>query len=303
MTSTALPSVRLGMPARIRSLRSLTFMSWLAIVVLALILLTLILGPLLVPHYAPRTQSLERADLGLFATDAQGVLHILGTDPLGTDTLSQLILGGEISLVIAVSATVIAAVIGPIAGVLAGYLGGVVDRIVGALVEVQLAVPRILIVVTVVAVFGPSVPLLIVLLGVTGWAGFARLVRAQALSLREREFVDASVAMGAGRPRILLRHILPHTLNSVVVLGSLELGAVVVTEAALSYLGLGVQPPDTSWGLMIQQSQQYLSTDPRLLMIPSIALVLFVFSSNFVARLFTSEAADSRRATRAKIDV
>jgi peptide/nickel transport system permease protein len=288
---------------KLAGLQNLTFTTWAAIVTLVLIFVGVLVGPFVAPGYDPKSQSLSNADLGLFTSDSDGVLHILGTDPLGIDTLSQLIYGGQISLLIAISATVISAIIGPIVGVLAGYFEGPVDRVVGILVDLQLAVPRILIIVTVVAVFGPSIPLLIGLLGVMGWAGFARLVRAQAISLKHREFVDAAVAMGSGRFRILLRHILPHTINSIVVMASLELGAVVVTEAALSYLGLGVRPPESSWGLMIQEGQDYMQTSPRLLFIPSIALILFVLSSNFVARLFTSESADSRKSVVLKTTV
>ncbi|MCW2602462.1 MAG: binding-protein-dependent transport system inner rane component [Pseudonocardiales bacterium] len=267
----------------------------LSLAVITFIVLLAVLGPLL-PFYDPHQQNLSGAGLGLWSTDNKGTRHILGTDPLGVDTLSQLILGGRISLLIACSAALISAVIGTTLGAVAGYFGGIVDRLVGVAVDVTLAVPRVLILIPIIAVFGSSVQLLLFLIGVTGWALFARIVRAQVMSLKRRDYVDAAVMMGSSDTRVLVRHILPNTMNSVIVLASLDLGSVVLIESGLSYLGLGVRPPNTSWGLMINAAQEYVTTQPRLVLVPSVALVLLVLATNLGTRAFTSEGRDVKQA-------
>jgi peptide/nickel transport system permease protein len=261
--------------------------------VVGLVVLLAVLGPLL-PGYNAHHQNLNGANLGLWTHDQHGVFHMLGTDPLGIDTLSQLILGARISLTIAIGAVIISAVIGTAMGAVGGYFGGWIDRLVTVGVDVTLAVPRVLIMIPIVAVFGSSIKLLVGLIGVTGWALFARLVRAQVMSLKHRDFVSAAVMMGSGDTAVLRRHIVPNVMNAVVVLCSLELGAVVVIESGLSYLGLGVRPPNTSWGLMINAAQNYTSTEPRLLLVPSIALIVLVLSVNLGTRAFTSEGGAGR---------
>jgi peptide/nickel transport system permease protein len=262
--------------------------------VCGLIVLVALLGPYVAPHYNPHKQNLNGAQLGLWSHDSHGTLHMLGTDPLGIDTLSQLILGARVSLIIAIFSVLISAAIGSILGALGGYYGGWVDRAVVAAIDITLAVPRVLIMIPIVAVFGSSIKLLIGLIGVTGWALFARLVRAQVMSLRQRDFVAAAVMMGSGDLALMRRHIMPNVRNSIIVLASLEIGQVIVIESGLSYLGLGVRPPNTSWGLMINAAQQYTTTQPRLLLIPSIALILLVLSINLGTRAFTSEGGAGR---------
>lgn len=281
--------------AAFRTIRRSGFVTWASLVVIALIVLLAVLGPFL-PFYDPHQQNLSGASLGLWSTDNKGTLHALGTDPLGVDTLSQLILGARISLMIATGAAIISAVLGTALGAIAGYFGGIIDRLVGVAVDVTLAVPRVLILIPIIAVFGSSVQLLLVLIGVTGWALFARIVRAQVMSLKRRDYVDAAVMMGSSDTRVLLRHILPNTMNSVIVLASLDLGSVVIIESGLSYLGLGVRPPNTSWGLMINAAQEYVTTQPRLVLVPSIALVLLVLATNLGTRAFTSEGRDVKQA-------
>ncbi|MEV1294196.1 ABC transporter permease [Pseudonocardia sp. NPDC049635] len=294
-------SLTLTAPARVTSLRSVigsitrygavATVSW---GVLALIVLAALVAPLL-PFYDPYTQNLGGAYLPMFARADDGTLHLLGTDSLGVDTLSQLLLGARLSLVIAVGSVLVSAVIGVTLGVAAGYLGGLIDRFVVVMIDVSLAVPRVLFMIPVVAVLGSSLWLLILLIGVTGWVVFARVVRTQVLSLRRRDYVDAAIMMGSGHLAVVRRHILPNLRSSVVVLASLDLGSVVVMEAGLSYLGLGVQPPQTSWGLMIEQAQDYIVTDPRLLIVPSIALVVLVLAINLGTRPFTAEFRPGRR--------
>jgi len=270
---------------------AITVIPW---AVLALIVLAAIAAPAL-PFYDPYTQNLSSAYLSIMGRDEAGTLHLLGTDTLGVDTLSQLLLGARLSLTIAIGSVLVSTVLGVALGVAAGYLGGIVDRIVVVLIDVSLAVPRVLFMIPVVAVLGSSLWLLILLIGVTGWVVFARVVRAQVLTLRRRDYVDAAVMMGSGHLAVMVRHILPNLHGTILVLASLDLGAVIVMEAGLSYLGLGVQPPDTSWGLMIEQAQEYIVTDPRLLLVPSIALVTLVLAINLGTRPFTAELRPTRR--------
>lgn len=269
-----------------------------AVLVLLLVAVVLIGGPLL-PIYDPYTQGLSRSLLPMWSTASDGSFHVLGTDAVGGDTFSQLVLGGRTSVFIAVCSVCISAAIGPTLGAVAGYLGGVVDRIVAGIVDLLLAVPRVLVIIAVVSVLGPSEHMLILLFGATGWVTYARVVRSLAMSVRTREYVRASISMGAGRIHILRRHILPSTFHSVMVIATLDIGVVIILEASLSYLGLGVQPPGTSWGLMIQRAQSYVQTAPRLLVIPSVALVIFVVTINLVGRLLTGESgAQSARYSR-----
>lgn len=296
MVSTA-PDLSVAAPATVRPRRARRLprvgaLTWACWGFLALVVLAAAFGWAL-PGYAPNTQNLSAARLGLFSTDAKGTFHLLGTDPLGVDTLSQLLLGARVSLTIAVGAVAISAVLGTLVGAAAGYFGGLVDRVVVVLVDLNLAVPRVLLMIPVVAVLGSSIPLLVLLLGLTGWIVFARVVRAQVLSLRERSYVDAAVMFGSTHWGILRRHLLPNVTGTVLVLASLDLGSVVVIESGLSYLGLGVQAPWTSWGLMIERAQEEMLTDARMMLVPSTALALLVLAINIGTRPFTGESGRS----------
>jgi peptide/nickel transport system permease protein len=214
--------------------------------------------------------------------DAAGRRHLLGTDHLGRDILSRVIHGARVSLVIAVAAVGIAASLGLALGLAAGYFGGWVDDTVMRAADVLLALPFILLAIALVAVLGPSLATLMGVLGVTGWVATARVVRAQALALRAREFVEAARALGAGHPRILLRHLLPNALAPATVIAALEVGRMILLESALSFLGLGAPPPTPTWGGMLADGRVYLATAWWLATFPGLAILLTVLGVNLV---------------------
>ena len=251
----------------------------------ALILLGLIAGaaiaaPFVAPH-DPYVQDLA----GRLAPPvwAGGTLNNpLGTDQLGRDILSRLIWGGRVSLAVSVTAVALSGLIGVAAGVASGYYGRLVDEVIMRLAEVRLALPLILLVISAVVVFGPSLWNLIVILALTGWVPYARIVRAEVLSVREREFVTAARAIGSGDFRIMFRHILPNTVASAIVIGSLELANVIVLESSLGFLGLGVQPPTPSWGNMLGEGRDYLMTTWWLTTFPGLTISMTAVSINLV---------------------
>lgn len=259
-----------------------------AAVAFAVVVVGSVVYPLL-PASDAYTQNLGLRTRPPLTIGPDGSLHPLGTDSLGRDLLSRLALAGRISLLLAVGAVVVSTILGTALGLAGGYVGGRVDNGIMGLADIQLAVPRILLVIAVVAVVGPSLTNLAIILGVTSWVGYARVVRAQALSLREREFVQAARALGATPTRIMLRHILPNAFPPALILSSFELGQMVVLEASLSYLGLGVQPPLPAWGSMINEGQAFLRTFPLLAILPGIAIFVVVAGVNFLTQAFTSE--------------
>lgn len=266
----------------------LTPSSVVSLLMLAFVMALVIVGPFL-PSYDPYSQNLGARNLGIWTIGPEGVLHIFGTDALGRDLMSRLVLGGRMSLVISVAAVSVSLLIGTVLGVIAGYFGGATDSAIMGFADLQLAVPRILIVIAVVAVIGPSVPNLIVLLGATSWVIYGRVVRAMTLSLRTREFTLAAIVMGASSPWIIRKHVLPHTISQVIVMASFDLGNIIMLEAALSYLGLGVQPPVASWGRMINEAEAYISTNPNLVILPGVMIFLLVVSTNVLSQFFTDE--------------
>lgn len=215
--------------------------------------------------------------------DAAGRLRVLGTDHLGRDILSRVVHGARVSLVIAVVAVAIAGTLGMAFGLGAGYFRGWVDDVVMRAADVLLALPFILLAIALVAVLGPSVGTIIGVLGVTGWVATARVVRAQTLSLRARDFVAAARGMGAGHGRILFRHLLPNTLGPATVIAALEVGRMILLESALSFLSLGAPPPTPTWGGMLADGRVYLSGAWWLATFPGLAILLTVLGVNLVA--------------------
>lgn len=214
--------------------------------------------------------------------DPAGRLHWLGTDHLGRDMLSRVVHGARVSLGIGVAAVALAGSLGIALGLCAGYFGGWVDDVTMRAAEVLLALPFILLAIALVAVLGPSVGTIIGVLGATGWVSTARVVRAQALSLRERDFVAAARVLGAGHGRILVRHLLPNALAPAVVIAALEVGRMILFESALSFLGLGVPPPTPTWGGMLADGRVYLSSAWWLATFPGLAILLTVLGVNLV---------------------
>jgi peptide/nickel transport system permease protein len=267
---------------RRRGLRSLLrrLPALLAALVLATILLIAAGAPVIAPH-DPLAQNLDGRLAPPVWSGGTGA-HPLGTDQLGRDLLSRLMFGARVSLVIGVTAVVIAGLTGVIIGLLAGYYGGLVDEALMRLADLRLALPLILLVIAVIAVFGPSFTIVVVVLGLTGWVAYARVVRAEVLSLREREFVVAARAMGAADLRLVFRHILPNAIASAIVIGSLELAQMIVVESSLSFLGLGVQPPTPSWGNMLGEGRDYLQAKWWIATFPGLAIALTAVSINLV---------------------
>ena len=205
---------------------------------------------------------------------ADGRSHLFGTDHLGRDVLSRVIYGSRVSLVIGFSAVVIGGLLGSALGMLAGFAGNRVDGVIMTVADAQLAFPFILLAIGIIAVLGPSFPTLIVVIGLSGWVSYARILRSQVLVLRSREFVEAIHALGGSVWRVVLRHVLPNVMSSIVVVATLELARSIVLEATLSFLGLGIQPPTPSWGGMIQEGRDYLDSAWWISTCPGIVLML-----------------------------
>ena len=208
--------------------------------------------------------------------------HPLGTDQLGRDILSRIIHGSRVTLSVGLAAVVLGGFVGVMLGLVAGFFGGITDRILMRLADMQLSLPLMLLALLVVAALGPSLQNLIIVLALTGWVRYARIIRGQVLSLREREFVLSARAIGASPLRIMLHHILPNVLTPALVVATLELARVIVMEAALSFLGLGVQPPSPSWGRMLAEGRTLISSAWWITTFPGVAILLTVLSVNLV---------------------
>ncbi len=266
-------------------LRALTRGSgWLGLIGLALILL-FVLVAVLGPHLAlpdPVHPDLRARMVPPTVSWAGLGAHPFGTDQLGRDILARIVAGSRVTLSVAAAAVVLGGILGTLAGLVSGYLGGIVDRVVMRLVDIQLAVPLMLLALMVVAALGPSVRNLIVVLAVVSWVRYARIVRGQVLAVRELEFIQSARAISASTTRILLRHTLPNVLTPTVVVATLELARVIVLEAGLSFLGLGVQPPSPSWGRMLAEGRAYIATAWWIITLPGLALMLTVLAINLV---------------------
>jgi len=248
--------------------------------ILGLVVAVVVGGPLWVPE-DPLRVTLRDA---LMPPLSQGVAghHLLGTDPLGRDLLTRLIAGGRVSLLIGFLAVAVSAPLGVAAGVVSGYVGGAVDSVLMRLIDTQAAVPFILLAVAFVAVLGPNPRNVVLVLGVAGWITFGRVARAEALVLREYEYVEAARALGASAGRIVFLHILPGAVGSAIVIGTFSVGQMIVLESTLSFFGLGVQPPTASWGNIMSTGRPYLDTAPWITTFPGVALLVTVLGVNLV---------------------
>lgn len=250
-------------------------------VVLAVVLLMSVLAPVIAPH-DPYHQDLANRLKPPIWQEKGTWEHPLGTDNLGRDYLSRLVYGARISLLIGISVMLIAAVIGSSLGLLAGYFGGKVDMVVSFIITVRLALPAVLVALAVVALVGGSMQVVIIVLGFLIWDRFAVVLRASAQQIRPMDYVFAAKAAGCSTKRILISEIMPNLMNNLIVVATLEVARAILLEAALSFLGMGVQPPTPSWGLMISEGKEFMLFYPYLITIPGVALFIMVLAINLL---------------------
>jgi peptide/nickel transport system permease protein len=243
--------------------------------IVGLTLAAALVGPALAPHEAS-AQDLARR------LEGPSLAHPFGLDELGRDILARILEGARISLLVGLAVVSVSSTLGMLLGSIAGYFGGRVDDVISRVIDVLMAFPGILLAIALVAVLGPSLTNVVLALSVIGWVGYARLVRGQSLRAREFEFVQAARALGAGAPRIILRHVLPTAIPAVVVQATLGMAGAIISEAALSFLGLGVQPPTPSWGTMLDAGRSHLFTAPHLTIFPGLSIALLVLGFNFL---------------------
>ena len=243
------------------------------------VLTAFILIALLTPWLAPYAYDAQNLDLGASPPSAE---HWLGTDIFGRDLLTQIMYGGRISLAVGFVATAVALVIGVTWGAVAGYVGGRVDAVMMRLVDILYALPFMIFIVLLMVVFGRNLLLLFLAIGAVEWLTMARIMRGQVQSLRQQEFVEAAVSLGLSPATIVRRHLVPNALGPIIVYTTLTIPSVMLLEAFLSFLGLGVQPPATSWGLLISYGAETMEEYPWLLIFPGAALTLTLFALNFL---------------------
>jgi len=238
-----------------------------------LLIVVALAAPLIAPQDPTRTAL--RGRLGAPTLNgSDGRAHLLGTDHLGRDVLSRVIYGSQVSLLVGFAAVGVGGVLGSAAGILAGFSRGRLDAVIMTVADAQLAFPFILLAIGIIAVLGPSFPTLVMVIGLSGWVSYARILRSQVLVVRSREFVESIHALGGSLGRIVLRHVLPNVLSSIVVIATLELARAIVLEATLSFLGLGIQPPTPSWGGMVHEGREYLDTAWWISTFPGLVLMI-----------------------------
>ena len=267
------PLRQVGKPRR-------SIMRWVPIILIAFFVLAAVFAPLLAP-YDPNSQNL----LGRMrppGTVSRSFHYLLGSDELGRDLLTRLIYGARVSLFVAIASVILSGVVGVLLGMLAGYLRGWVELIVMRLVDVFLSIPAILLAIITVAVLGTGLVNVIVVLALTRWPRYARIAYGQTLSVANMPYVRLAAFMGASTPRVLLRHILPNIIGAVTVVATLEFGLMVLFEAGLSFLGLGVQPPTASWGAMLSSGRNYLATAWWIATFPGLCLFLLILAVNLI---------------------
>jgi peptide/nickel transport system permease protein len=247
-----------------------------ALLFLAVLAVVLVVGPAVAPHDPLKT------NLGMRLKPPGTPGYLLGTDELGRDVLSRLLYGARPSIGVGFAAVGVAMLVGVPIGLLAGYFGGLLDTVVSRIVDVLLAFPYVLLAIAIVAALGPGLFNAMLAVGIAGVPYYVRIVRASALALRDQEFIQASRALGAGHGRILFRHVLPNALSSLIVAATLDVGWMITAAAGLSFLGLGAQPPQPEWGVMLSDGRQYVGVAPHLALVPGFAIFSVVLALNLV---------------------
>jgi peptide/nickel transport system permease protein len=271
-------------PSRLAAMRRVRFGDYpvVPLLILAVIVFVAVFANQLAPHN-PEIGILAARFKPPFWLKGGSTEYLLGTDQLGRDVLSRLIFGARISLVVGFTAVIFAGTVGTLLGILSGYLGGWVDQVIMRLTDTWLALPALTFAIFLAAIVGPSMWNIVIILGITYWTRYARVVRGEVLSLKEREFVRLAIVAGCSKWTIMRRHILPNVINSAIVLGSLMLGVVIIAEATLSFLGVGVPPPQPAWGLMLADGKQGLMVGYWWLTVfPGLGIMLLVLSANLL---------------------
>lgn len=246
-----------------------------AAVVVGFFLLCAVASPLIAP-YDPNAIDLTSMLEGPSAE------HIFGTDQHGRDLFSRIVYGSRMAFLVGVLAVLVATVIGVFIGLVAGYFGGAVDSVLMRIIEAEMSIPGIMLALALVATFGNSTGMLIFILGISAIPPYARMMRAQVLSVRELDYVASSRIIGNSDLKTMLRHVFPNCLSPIIVLMSQSIGATILSEASLSYLGAGIMPPTASWGKMVSEGYQYLTTSPLFALLPGVAVILLVLSFNIL---------------------
>ena len=262
-------------------LKKSTFTAKFGLVIILLWMICAILAPVLSP-YGPNDIDIMKRFVPPAWEKGGSSEHLLGTDEMGRDILSRLIYGSRVSFVVGVLSVLFSMVLGTTLGLIAGYCGGWIDTIIMRAVDVMLSFPFIFMALCLMAVLGSSLTNVIIVLGVTGWVPYTRTIRAQTLSLKEREFITASDTSGCSGFRIVFRHILPNVFDNSIILGTLEMATAIIAEASLTFLGLGVPPTVPTWGNMIATGRQYIYTAWWLTTLPGVVIFLVCLSINFV---------------------
>ena len=268
-------------PSRLAALRLGDF-PLIPVMILGIIALVAIFANFLAPHN-PAIGSLTARFKPPFWQTGGSTKYLLGTDQLGRDVLSRLIFGARISMVVGITAVLFAGVLGTTLGIISGYLGRGIDQVIMRLTDTWLALPALTFAIFLAAIVGPSMWNIVLILGITYWTRYARVIRGEVLSLKEREFVRLAIVAGCSKWTIMYRHILPNVINTAIVLGTLELGVVIIAEASLSFLGIGVPPPQPAWGLMLSDGKQSLMVGRWWLsVLPGCCIMLMVLSANIL---------------------
>src|SRR6266508_460987 len=275
------PAAPVSLAWRLGALRVEGF-AWIPAAILCVIALLAIFANVIAPYNPEIGVLVDRFRPPAWQTGGSEA-HLLGTDHVGRDVLSRLIFGARVSMVVGFTAVIVAGILGTTLGILSGYLGGWVDQVIMRVTDTWLALPALTFAIFLAAVVGPSQWNIVIILGAVYWTRYARVIRVEVLSLRERDFVRLAIVAGCSQKTIMRRHILPNVLNSAIVLGTLMLGVVIVTEAALSFLGVGVPPPKPAWGLMLADGKKGLMAGYWwLTVLPGLCIMFMVLSANLL---------------------
>ncbi len=264
-----------GLREQLRRMVSQNKLAAFSACVILLIIVLALFTPLIAPYGEAEQDLMARLQ-------APSLKHWLGTDELGRDVLTRLLYGSRVSLIVGILPSMISLAIGIFFGLLAGYFGGWVDYVIMRVADVMLSIPSLLLAMVIMYTLGSSIMNIFIALALVGWASVARVVRSHTLSLKESEYVEAARSIGVSNFTIMVRHILPNCVPSLIVLFTLNVPSSILSESTLSFLGIGVQPPAASWGLMVNQSKQFLFTQPWLALAPSVAIMIVVLAFNFL---------------------